>query len=102
MQHIDPERAKRMLFTGDRINGKQAAEMEFVLQSTPADKLDKAVEELAGRMQIQRISTLFDGISRHSPEGMAFKARMEQVGWKQAIQERDNGSYDWTIDKPIK
>jgi len=44
---------------------------------------------------------VFDGITRHSPEGMNFKARVEQVGWKQAVQERDTGTFDWTRKTPI-
>lgn len=47
--------------------------------------------EASGIMQMQRLSTLFDGISRHSPEGLAFKARVETVEWKQAVEERDSG-----------
>ena len=31
---------------------------------------------------------------------MNFKARVAQVGWKQAVQERDAGTFDWTRDKP--
>jgi enoyl-CoA hydratase len=37
------------------------------------------------------IATLFDGITRRSPEGFAFKTRCEQVGVKQADRERDSG-----------
>jgi enoyl-CoA hydratase len=46
-------------------------------------------------------ATIFDGITRHSPEGMAFKRRAETVGWKEAVRERDLGTYDWTADRPI-
>ena len=42
-----------------------------------------------------------DGRSRHSPEGMNFKARVDDVGWKQAVRERDDGSFDWTRNRPI-
>ena len=38
---------------------------------------------------------------RHSPEGINFKQRMETVGWKQAVNERDLGTYDWTLDCPM-
>jgi enoyl-CoA hydratase len=38
----------------------------------------------------QMMATLFDGITRHSPEGVAFKARAEEVGFKQAVKERDS------------
>jgi enoyl-CoA hydratase len=39
------------------------------------------------------ITNLFlrKGIARHSPEGMAFKKRCEEVGFKQAVKERDSG-----------
>ena len=54
-----------------------------------------------GLRSTQMLATIFDGITRHSPEGMAFKRRAETVGWKQAVNERDLGTYDWTADKPI-
>lgn len=38
---------------------------------------------------------------RHSPEGLNFKKRVEEVGWKQAVQERDEGTFNWTRDEPI-
>lgn len=123
---LGAERAKRMLFTGDRITGKEAAEMGLVLKAVPAVDLDGAVEALAARMatvpinqlamqklvinqaieqtglmQTQRLATIFDGITRHSPEGINFKARAEQAGWKQAVQERDAGTFDWTANEEI-
>lgn len=123
---IGVEKAKRMLLTGDRIKGTEAAEIGLVLKAVPADELDAEVEALAHRMasvpvnqlmmqklminqalenmglaSTQMTATLFDGISRHSPEGVAFKARAETVGWKQAVRERDAGTYDWTTDRPI-
>jgi enoyl-CoA hydratase len=48
---------------------------------------------MMGLHATQSIATLFDGIARHSPEGVAFKQRCEQVGFKQAVQERDNGTF---------
>jgi enoyl-CoA hydratase len=52
--------------------------------------------------QTQRLATVFDGISRHSPEGMNFKIRVEEVGWKQAVSERDDGTFDWTENRPVR
>ena len=123
---LGAERAKRMLFTGDKITGREAAEMGLVLQSVPADQLDDAVESLAARMasvpvnqlamqkmvinqaieqtgmmQTQRLATIFDGITRHSPEGINFKTRSEDVGWKQAVDERDQGTWDWTKNEEL-
>lgn len=126
VHRIGPEQAKRMMFTGDRISGREAADIGLVLKAVPDDHLDNEVEKLAERMasvpvnqlamhkmvinsaveaqinQTQRLATVFDGIARHSPEGMNFKARVEQVGWKQAVQERDQGTFDWTQNRPIK
>jgi enoyl-CoA hydratase len=37
----------------------------------------------------QMVSTVFDGVSRHSREGYAFQQRAAQVGFRQAVRERD-------------
>jgi enoyl-CoA hydratase len=123
---LGPEKAKRMLFTGDRISGREAAAMGLVHEAVPEAELDAAVEALAARISTvpqnqlmmqklminqalenmglastQMMATLFDGITRHSPEGLNFKARAEEVGWKQAVEERDRGTFDWTANRPI-
>ena len=123
---LGPERAKRMLLTGDRIDGREAERLGLVLKAVPAAELDAEVERLAERMAsvpvnqlmmqklmvnqaldnmglrtTQMFATIFDGITRHTPEGVTFKRRAEAVGWKQAAQERDLGTYDWTADRPI-
>jgi enoyl-CoA hydratase len=54
-----------------------------------------------GLMGTQMIATVFDGITRHSPEGLNFKRRSEQMGWKHAVDERDQGTFDWTTNQPI-
>ena len=120
------ERAKRMLLTGDKIGGREAERLGLVLKAVPAEELDHEVDALAERMAsvpvnqlmmqklminqayenmglktTQMFATIFDGITRHSPEGMAFKRRAETVGWKEAVRERDLGTYDWTADRPI-
>lgn len=119
------EKAKRMLLTGDAVDGREAERMGLVLKAVPAADIDREVEALAARMAsvpvnqlmmqklminqavenmglrtTQMIATVFDGITRHSPEGMAFKRRAEAVGWKEAVRERDLGTYDWTADRP--
>jgi len=123
---LGPERAKRMLFTGDKINGSEAEKLGLVLKAVPPAELDAEVEALAERIagvpvnqlmmqklvvnqaieamglkNTQLIATVFDGITRHSPEGMNFTRRAETVGWKQAVRERDEGSWDWTENRPI-
>jgi enoyl-CoA hydratase len=123
---LGPERAKRMLFTGDKITGGEAEKLGLVLKAVPPERLDAEVEALAARIasvpvnqlmmqklvvnqaieamglkNTQMLATVFDGISRHSPEGITFKRRAKTVGWKQAVRERDDGSWDWTTDRPI-
>jgi len=123
---LGAEKAKRMLFTGDKVDGREAEAMGLVLKAVPDDQLDDEVERFAERMasvpinqlamqkmlvnqaieatgimNTQRLATIFDGISRHSPEGTNFKARVEEAGWKQAIAERDQGTFDWTANKPL-
>ena len=60
--------------------------------------INQALENM-GLRTTQMIATIFDGITRHSPEGMAFKRRADAVGWKEAVRERDLGTYDWTADR---
>jgi enoyl-CoA hydratase len=52
--------------------------------------VNQAYENM-GLHSTQQIATLFDGITRHSPEGVCFKQRAEEVGFKQAVAERDSG-----------
>src|SRR5690606_41795552 len=48
---LGPERAKRMLFSGDLVTGEEAAEMGLVLRAVPADELDAAVDALVRRIE---------------------------------------------------
>ncbi len=123
---LGPEQAKRMMFTGDRIDGREAQRIGLVLKSVPAADLDQEVDQLANRvagvpvnqlmiqkmvinqaieamglLNTQKLATLFDGITRHSPEGMNFKSRSEEKGWKETVRERDAGTFDWAQNRPI-
>jgi enoyl-CoA hydratase len=115
---LGAERAKRMLFTGDTIDGRQAAEWGLVLESAPAGELDARVEALADRIAgvpvnqlvmqklminqayenmglhgTQILATLFDGITRHSPEGRWFQEFAAQHGFHEAVRWRDSGRW---------
>lgn len=113
---LGAEKAKRMLLTGDTIDGRTARDWGLVYDAVPQDKLDEAVEALAARMagvpknqlmmqklminqayenmglaNTQMIATLFDGIARHSPEGVWFKKYAEKHGFHAAVKWRDSG-----------
>jgi enoyl-CoA hydratase len=53
--------------------------------------VNQAYENM-GLANTQMLATLFDGMARHSPEGVYFKHRAEAVGFKQAVAERDSGN----------
>lgn len=115
---LGAEKAKRMLLTGDTIDGRQAAAWGLVLESVPADRLDARVEELADRMAgvptnqlamqklmvnqaydnmglegTQILATVFDGITRHSPEGRWFQQLAADEGFHAAVEWRDSGRW---------
>ena len=109
-------RAKQLMFTGDTISGTQAADWGLANFAVPAAQLDEATLALAQRIagvpsshlmmhkmvvnqvwhsmgleQTQMFATVFDGITRHNPEGMWFRRQAEAEGFKSAVQWRDSG-----------
>ena len=113
---LGAEKAKRILLTGDLVTGAEAKAMGLVYDSVPAATLDAAVDALAHRMagvpknqlmmqklminqayenmgmqSTQMMATLFDGITRHSPEGLWFKKLAEEKGFHEAVRWRDSG-----------
>ena len=111
---LGPQRAKRLLFTGDSLSGAEALEWGLAIEAPPAAELDERVEVLARRIAqvptnqlammkvlvnqqvfgqglhaTQVLGTVFDGITRHTPEGYAFQQRAAEAGFRQAVAERD-------------
>jgi enoyl-CoA hydratase len=111
---LGPQRAKRLLFTGDSLTGAEALEWGLAIEAPPPDRLDERAEALVeriGRLPVnqlqmmkllvnqsiysqglhatQLIGTVFDGIARHTHEGYAFQQRAAEAGFKQAVRERD-------------
>src|SRR3954453_23041051 len=91
---LGPTRAKQLMFTGDPIDGKTAAAWGLANEAVPIGELEAATMRLASRIagvpksplamhkivvnqvmlamgleQSQQAATLFDGITRHNPEG---------------------------------
>src|SRR4029077_13071962 len=114
------ERAKRYLLTGDEIPARKAAELGLILEVVPDDALLAHALELATRMarvpvsqlvmlkllcnqtaehmgmaSTRLLGTLFDGIARHTQEGLDFVRRAEEVGFRQAVRERDDPFGDY-------
>lgn len=114
------EKAKRLLFTGDCLSGAEAVEWGLAVECAPAAELDERFEILLGRIAsmpinqlvmmkllvnqtmgaaglqaTQILGTVFDGITRHTEQGHAFARRAAEVGFKQAVRERDEPFGDY-------
>ncbi len=114
VHRIGLEKAKRLLFTGDCLNGREAVEWGLATEHAPRAELDARCEALLSRIArvpinqlvmhkkllnqtvmtqglytTQLLGTIFDGVARHTPEGYAFAARAAEAGFKQAVRERD-------------
>jgi enoyl-CoA hydratase len=113
---LGPARAKQLMFTGDVIDGRTAAAWGLANQAVPLADLEAATMKLAMRIagvphgqlamhklvvnqvmlamgleQSQTLATVFDGISRHNPEGLWFRRQAQAEGFKSAVQWRDSG-----------
>jgi enoyl-CoA hydratase len=113
---LGPERAKRLLLTGDLIDGVTAARWGLVSEAVPIAALDASVDALAARIAAvptgmlmmqklivneavermgllasQTLATVFDGITRHNPEGLWFRRQAQASGLKSAVEWRDSG-----------
>lgn len=114
------EKAKRLLFTGDCLSGKEAQQWGLAIESAPIEQLDVRFENLLARIaqmpinqlimmklllnqtmmaqglhSTQILGTVFDGMTRHTKEGYAFQQRAAEVGFKQAVRERDEPFSDF-------
>lgn len=52
LYHVGPQWAKRLMFTGDCLSGRDAARIGLVCDSVPRDQLDAEVEQLVQRMAL--------------------------------------------------
>jgi enoyl-CoA hydratase len=111
---LGPQRAKRLLFTGDCLSGAEALEWGLAIEAPPSDQLDARADALATRIArmplnqlqmmkllvnqqtvaqglpaTQLLGTVFDGIARHTAEGYAFQQRAATDGFREAVRARD-------------
>lgn len=113
---LGPTRAKELMFTGDVIDASTAMAWGLANRTAPDDQLEAVTLELALRIagvprshlamhklvvnqvmltmgleQTQTMATVFDGITRHNPEGLWFRRYAQAEGFKAAIEWRDSG-----------
>ncbi len=115
------QHARRFMLTGDEFTAHQALDMGAVLEVVPDDQLHERAMALAQRIarvpgsQLEmitwslnavademydprasrRLGTLFDGVARHTQEGLGFVARSTEVGFREAVRERDRPFGDY-------
>lgn len=118
---LGPERARRYMLTGDEFTGRQAADWGAVLECVPDDDLDARAIELARRIALvprnqlemvtrsinevtrqmydpagsRLVGTFFDGVARHTQEGLNWVRRAQEVGFREAVRERDRPFGDY-------
>ena len=113
---LGPTRAKQLMFTGDTIDGRTAHAWGLANEAVSLEALDRCAMALASRIagvprshlamhkmvvnqvlltmgleQTQSLATLFDGITRHNPEGLWFRRYAQAEGFKAAVEWRDSG-----------
>lgn len=115
------QKARRYMLTGDEFTAAEALEMGVVLDVVPDDELSVRANELAQRLamvpgnQLEMITlalnavanhqydppasrllgTIFDGVARHSQEGDDFVSRSSEIGFREAVRERDRPFQDY-------
>lgn len=117
---LGDQRAKRLLLTGDCLSGQQAYDWGLAVEAPDPDELDGRTERLVERIAAMplnqlmmvklacnsvlinqgiansaMVGTVFDGISRHTPEAHAFTADAIANGYREAVRHRDEPFGDY-------
>jgi enoyl-CoA hydratase len=108
------EHAKRLMLTGEALSGKEAERIGLASRALPEGDLPSVVDEMArslatipanqlamskmlvnqayenmGLRTTQMLGTVFDGIARHTPEGVAWRDLAMKEGFREAVRRRD-------------
>lgn len=111
---VGPQWAKRLLLTGDLIDGRKAHEIGWAVEAVPAADLDDTTltlatrmshigkdlltankqivnkgVELMGRSLLQQIAAEHDAIAHLAPEALEFNRLAQEQGLKAALEWRD-------------
>ena len=116
------ERAKRYLFTGDELTGARGGRrrddprvrarrrartttrprwpQRMALLPLNQLQMMKWMLNDVARHQYQPdtsrlLGFIFDGVARHTQEGLDFVARAQEIGWRDAVRERDRPFGDY-------
>ena len=108
------EHAKRLMLSGEPLSGAEAARLGLASQAATTAELPAVVDKMARRLATiplnqlamskllvnqayenmglrssQMLGTVFDGIARHTPEGIAWRDLAMKEGFREAVRRRD-------------
>jgi enoyl-CoA hydratase len=114
LYHIGPQWTKRLLLTGDTVNGAEAAQLGLALKAVPADLLAGEVDQLARRMAmvdrellsankrivnlglelmgartLQRVAAETDARGHQAASAGRFRQQAGELGLREALRRRD-------------
>lgn len=115
------QNARRYMLTGDEFGAAEALAMGAVLEVVPNDDLHERAMTLAQRIALvpgnqlemitwslnavademydpkasRRLGTFFDGVARHTQEGLDFVSRSDEVGFREVVRDRDRPFGDY-------
>jgi len=115
------EHAKRLMLSGESVDGPEAVRLGLASAAVPADRLPQEVESFASKLATtpvnqlvmtkllvnqayenmglrttQILGTFLDGIARHTPEGLAWRELALREGFREAVRRRDEPWGDYT------
>lgn len=108
------EHAKRLMLSGESLSGTEAESLGLASKAVPAGRLADTVDEMARKLATipsnqlamskllvnqayenmglrtsQLIGTVFDGVARHTPEGIEWRDMAMKEGFREAVRRRD-------------
>lgn len=108
------EHAKRLVLTGESLTGVEAERVGLITKAVPVAQLADEVTAMANKLasiplsqlvmskllvnqayenmglrSTQMLGTVFDGIARHTPDGIAWRDMAMNEGFREAVRRRD-------------
>ncbi len=124
VHRLSAEWAKRLLLTGDSVDGRTAERIGLIHKAVPAESLEAEVQALAQRIarvplsqlvsmkllvnqayenmglrSSQLLGSILDGLMRHTPEGLAWRKLIDELGVREAVRQRDEPFGDYGARK---
>ena len=115
------EHAKRIMLSGEALDGREAERIGLVSRAVPAERLAEEVESFAAKLATtpvnqlvmskllvnqayenmglrttQMLGTFMDGIARHTPEGIEWRELAMKEGFAEAVRRRDEPWSDYS------